>query len=115
MSDDDIRTLFQRIDDGPPAGVDVHAVMADGRRVRVRRTRLAVAGTSVAVVAAVAAGLLVAGGATPPEPTRPATPSTTPPPTSTSLPAPPPAPAPSDPVSVSGGPAAPRDLPGRGG
>lgn len=77
VSDDDIRSLFHRIDDGPPVGVDVGAVMARGRRVRVRRTRLAMAGTSLAVVSAVGVGLLAGRDATPPDLNRPATPPTT--------------------------------------
>jgi hypothetical protein len=89
--DDDVRMLFRRLDDGPPLGIDVQDVMAGGRRVRARRTGLAVAGSMLAVAAAVAISLSLAGGARGPDPlppadqpttaTTPETPVTTPRPT----------------------------------
>lgn len=77
--DDQIHALFRHLDDGPPLGIDVREVMARGRRVRARRTGLAVVGSGLAVTAAllVAVGI---GEARPPGVVRPAdpTPVTTP-------------------------------------
>ncbi len=93
MSDDDIRALFHRVDDGPPLGIDVRDVMADGRRVRARRTGLAVTGSvlGAATAAAVAIGLFTGGDPRSPDLIRPADPPTTTSTTSTS-PGPPPQP-----------------------
>jgi hypothetical protein len=78
MSDDDtdgdVRALFHRIDDGPPLGIDVHQVMAGGRRTRTRRARLAVAGSTLAVAVIVATGLPLARDVQQPDTVRPATP-----------------------------------------
>lgn len=79
MSDDDIRALFRRVDDGPPLGIDVRDVMAGGRRARARRTGLAVAGSVFGAVtaAAVTIGLFTGGDPRSPDTIRPADPSTT--------------------------------------
>lgn len=89
MSDDDIRILFHRVGDGPPLGIDVNDLMTQGRRVRARRTGLALAGTTLAVATAAAVGLTLGGQPHTPreiQPARPpATSSTT---TSTTAPTP---------------------------
>lgn len=80
MSDDDVRALFHRIDDGPPLGIDAREVMAHGRRVRTLRTRLTIAGSALTVAAAAVVGGLVLGGGAPspaPDMERPATPPST--------------------------------------
>jgi hypothetical protein len=61
--DDQVRALFHRIDDGPPLDIDVHDVMARGKRVRARRTGLAVVGSTLAVAGAVVVSLSVLAGA----------------------------------------------------
>lgn len=85
-SDEDVRALFHRIDDGPPLDIDVREVMAHGRHIRTRRTRLAVASSAFAVVAAATlVGLSMGGDVQTPD-LRPAT---SPPSPSTTSPAPP--------------------------
>jgi len=74
MTDDDLRALFHRIDDGPPLGLDVHAVMTRGRRVRTRRAAMAVVGSTLAITAAAAIGLTAGGDVQRPEIVRPAEP-----------------------------------------
>jgi hypothetical protein len=83
-TDDDVRALFHGLDDGPPLGIDVHQVMAGGRRTRTRRARLAVAGSTLAVAVIVATGLTLARDVQQPDNVRPATPQ---PPTSEVAPA----------------------------
>lgn len=91
-SDDAVRALFHRIDDGPPLDIDVREVMAKGRQIRTRRTRLAVAGSALAVVAAATlVGVSTGGDARDPDMFRPAVTPTQPPTTSPE----PPVPAPS--------------------
>jgi hypothetical protein len=76
--DDRVHALFRRIDDGPPLGIDVHDVMTRGRQARTRRTGLAVAGSVLAVAAAVVVGVSLGGGIWSPDPVQPAeTPRTT--------------------------------------
>lgn len=80
MSDDDVRALFHRIDDGPSLGIDAREVMAHGRRVRTLRTRLTIAGSALTVAAAaVVGGLVLGSGVQSPAPdmNRPATPQST--------------------------------------
>ena len=80
MSDDDVRALFRRIDDGPPLGIDAREVMARGRRVRALRTRMTIAGSALTAAAAAAViGLALSGGGQSPAPDldRPASPPTT--------------------------------------
>jgi hypothetical protein len=75
VSDEDVRALFRRVDDGPPLSIDMHEVMARGRRVRTRRRTLAVAGSTFAVVAAaVLVGLSTGGEVESPDIVRPAEP-----------------------------------------
>jgi len=85
-SDEAVRALFHRIDDGPPLDIDMREVMANGRRIRTRRTRLAVASSAFAVVAAAAlVGLSMGGDVQTPDlrpATSPPSPPTTPPATS---------------------------------
>jgi hypothetical protein len=79
-SDDGVRALFHRIDDGPPLDIDVREVMARGRQIRTRRTRLAVAGSALAVAAAATlVGVSIGGDANAPDMFRPAVSSTQPP------------------------------------
>jgi hypothetical protein len=76
VSDEDIRALFHRIDDGPPLGLDVRDVMTRGRRTRTRRRALTVAGSTFVVAAAVVVSLSVGGRAPAPDTERPAGPTT---------------------------------------
>ncbi|MEV4596247.1 hypothetical protein AB0K15_02455 [Amycolatopsis sp. NPDC049253] len=94
----DVRALFSTLPDGPPLTLSAADVITDGARIRRRRKRLAVAGSSVATAAVlVVAGLAVsfaAGHHGPPTPVQPAGPglstvAPTPPPSS-SLPTAPP-------------------------
>jgi hypothetical protein len=113
-SDEDVRALFHRIDDGPPIDIDVREVMAHGRHIRTRRTRLAVASSAFAVVAAAAlVGLSMGGGdATAPD-LRPATSPPPPPTTSSTTGPPPPATNPVPPVTApTNGPETSPDVPG---
>lgn len=86
MSDEDIRALFHRIDDGPPLGLDVRDVLTRGRRTRTRRRALTVAGSTFVVAAAVVVSLSVGGQAPAPDTERPAGPTTP-----STVPSPPPA------------------------
>ncbi|WP_432849287.1 hypothetical protein ACQPXB_02540 [Amycolatopsis sp. CA-161197] len=97
-SDTDVRALFSTLPDGPPLTLSAADVINDGARIRRRRKRLAVAGSSVATAAVlVVAGLAVsfaAGHHGPTAPVQPAGPglstiAPTPPPSS-SLPTAPP-------------------------
>ncbi|WP_329070594.1 hypothetical protein [Amycolatopsis sp. NBC_01480] len=72
--DDDVRVMFSQVTNGPPMELDASDVIARGGRVRRRRKRWAVAGSSVATAAVlVVAGLAVGhrAGPTPVEPARP--------------------------------------------
>ncbi|MEV8609436.1 hypothetical protein AB0383_16135 [Amycolatopsis sp. NPDC051373] len=77
-SSTDIRALFSTLPDGPPLTLSAADIINDGARIRRRRKRLAVAGTSGATAAVlVVAGLAVsfaAGHHGPPTPVQPAGP-----------------------------------------
>ncbi|WP_326567843.1 hypothetical protein VSH64_39460 [Amycolatopsis rhabdoformis] len=99
-ADTDVRALFSTLPDGPPLTLSAADVITSGARIRRRRKRLAVAGSSLATAAVlVVAGLAVgfaAGHHGPPTPVQPAGPglSTVAPPApspSRSLPSAPPA------------------------
>ncbi|SEP40666.1 hypothetical protein [Amycolatopsis saalfeldensis] len=73
--DDQVRVLLSQVTDGPPMRLDASDVIARGGRVRRRRKRWAVAGSSAATAAVlVVAGFAVghrAGAPAPVEPARP--------------------------------------------
>ena len=88
--DDDVRVMFSQVTNGPPMRLDASDVIARGGRVRRRRKRWAVAGSSVATAAVlVVAGLAVGHRGGPPAPVEPAGPGL-----STVTPAPSPSPTP---------------------
>ncbi len=100
-SDEAARALFHRIDDGPPLDIDVREIMAHGRRIRTRRTRLAVAGSAFAVAAAATlVGVSIGGDANAPDMFRPAVTPTQPPTTGSTTSPEPPAGSPSGPVTA---------------
>jgi hypothetical protein len=73
--DDHVRVLLSQVTEGPPMQLDASDVIARGGRIRRRRKRWAVAGSSVATAAVlVVAGLAVGHHAGPPAPVEPARP-----------------------------------------
>ncbi|HEV7980459.1 MAG TPA: hypothetical protein VGP60_37495, partial [Amycolatopsis sp.] len=66
-SGDDVKVVFSDVGDGPPLGFDAHAIIERGGRIRRRRKRMAVLGTSVTTAAAIVA-IALASGQRPPEP-----------------------------------------------
>jgi hypothetical protein len=102
--DDDVRVMLSQVTDGPPMQLDASDVIARGGRVRRRRKRWAVAGSSAATAAVlVVAGLAVGhrAGPTPVEPARPGLSTIAPAPSSS------PPPAVQPPVGASSSPALP--------
>ncbi|MDQ0377310.1 hypothetical protein [Amycolatopsis thermophila] len=73
MRDDDIRVLFDEVDDGPAMSVSADDVIARGARIRDRRRTLAIIGSALASAAAVI-GVAVAVSPADREPIRPAGP-----------------------------------------
>jgi hypothetical protein len=67
-SGDDVKVVFSDVGEGPPLGFDAHAIIERGGRIRRRRKRMAVLGTSVTTAAAIVA-IALASGQRPPEPT----------------------------------------------
>jgi hypothetical protein len=65
--DDQVQALFRRIDDGPPLDIDVQDLMTRGKRIRARRTALAVVGSTLAVAGTVAVSLSLATGSRSPD------------------------------------------------
>jgi hypothetical protein len=66
-SDDDVKVVFSDVGDGPPMGFDAGAIIERGGRIRRRRKRLAVLGTSLTTAAAIVA-IALASGQRPPDP-----------------------------------------------
>jgi hypothetical protein len=66
-SDDDVRVVFADVGQGPPMSIDARGIIERGGRIRRRRKRLAVLGTSVTTAAAIVA-IALASGQRPPEP-----------------------------------------------
>ncbi|MCT2585719.1 hypothetical protein [Actinophytocola gossypii] len=98
MHDEHVRTLFHRIGDGPPLGIDPRDVISRGRRLRARRRRLAVVASTAAIAGVTMLVGVVAGGEgqrPTPENLVPAGPTTT-----TSVPATPAEPSSEPPPSV---------------
>jgi hypothetical protein len=74
MADDDVKTLFVDAD-GPPLGFDAAGIIERGGKIRRRRKRLAVLGTSLTTAAAIVAIALTSGQRTDqPAPVQPAGP-----------------------------------------
>ncbi|HWD01995.1 MAG TPA: hypothetical protein VG674_05990 [Amycolatopsis sp.] len=97
MDEDDVRTLFADTPAGPPLSLTAPGVIAHGARIRRRRKRWAVAGSSLGTVAVLALAGVAVGhrGPAEPSPIEPAGPGL-----STIAPSGSPSPTPSPPTAV---------------